>query len=47
MYSLTFAGVWGGEGSPEVPVEARLTALAVLSFGVVLAVGADAPTAVP
>lgn len=47
MHALTFAGIWGGERSPEVPVEARLTALAVLTFGVVLAVSADAPAAVP
>lgn len=44
--SLTFAGVWGREGLPEVAVEAQLAALAVLPLRVVLAVVTDAATAI-
>lgn len=43
---LTFAGVWGREGLPEVAVEAQLAALAVLPFRVVLTVVTDTATAV-
>lgn len=42
-----FTSIWGREGSPEVAVETRLTALAVLAFGIVLAVAADAAAAIP
>lgn len=45
--ALTFASVWGGEGSAEVPVEAWLAALAVLTLCVVLTVVADPATAIP
>lgn len=43
---LTFAGIWGREGLPEVAVEARLAALAVLPLRVVLTVVADAAAAI-
>lgn len=47
MSSLTFASIRGREGSPEVPVEAWLTSLAVLTFSVVLTVTAHTAAAIP
>lgn len=44
---LTFAGIGGREGSPEVAVETRLTALTVLTLRVVLTVVADTAAAIP
>lgn len=47
MAGTHFASIWSREGSPEVPVEAWLTPLAMLAFCVVLTVVADATAAVP
>lgn len=47
MAGTHFASVRGREGSAEVAVEARLAALAVLAFRVVLTVGADPTAPVP
>lgn len=44
---LTLARIGSREGPAAVPVEASLTALAVLPFGVMLTVVANATTAVP
>lgn len=46
MAGTHFASIWSREGSPEVPVEAWLTPLAVLTFRVVLTVVADTTTAI-
>lgn len=45
--SLTFTSIRGREGPPEIAVETRLTALTVLTLGVVLTVVADTTAAIP